>query len=79
MTVSVRLDPVLELRLREEARRLGITQSAYITQSLERSLGHRNPAELLRQIRSGAKVGRSDLSENVSALMKARMREKHSG
>ena len=44
----------------------------------ERVLGIKNPATLLKQIRSGGKMTRPHASASVSATMKARLRAKHS-
>jgi len=77
MAVSVRLDPVLEAKLTQQANLLGITKSAFIKDALERVLGTKNPAVLLKEVRSGGKLGRRDASANVSRLMKAKLRAKH--
>ena len=77
MAVSVRLDPVIEARLTQQAVLLGISKSAFIKDAIERMLGLQNPATLLRQIRRSGKMGRPDASANVSASMKARLRAKH--
>ena len=76
MTLSVRLDPVLEARVDEEARRLGISRSEFVKDALERVLGRKNPAKLLRAVRSGTPTGRTRASENVSAQVKAKLRAK---
>jgi predicted DNA-binding protein len=76
MAVSVRLDPVVEAKLTQQARLLGITKSDFIKDALERVLGLKDPAALLREVRSGSKLGRSDASVKVSSLMKARLRAK---
>ena len=76
MAVSVRLDPVIEAKLTQQARLLGITKSDFIKDAIERVLGVRNPAALLREVRSGGKLGRRDASASVSRLMKARLRAK---
>jgi predicted transcriptional regulator len=38
MAISVRLDPALEARLDQEARRLGVTRSEFVKDALERVL-----------------------------------------
>lgn len=76
MAVSVRLDPVVEARLTQQANLLGVTKSDFIKDALERVLGMKDPAALLRDVRSGRKLGRKDASTNVSRLMKARLRAK---
>ncbi len=78
MAVSVRLDPVVEAKLTQQANLLGVTKSDFIKDALERVLGMKDPAALLRQIRSGGRQGRRDTSSNVSRLMKARLRAKRS-
>ena len=78
MALSVRLEPELEARLEQEARRLGISKSRFVKDALERVLGLKNPAELLRQVRSGTPLGATDSSEHVSRQVREKLREKHS-
>ena len=78
MTLTVRLDPIIEARLEQEARRLGISKSEFVKEALERVLGLKNPAELLQQVRSNTPLDATDLSEQVSQLMREKLREKHS-
>jgi len=52
MTFTLRLDPTLEARIFQEVRRLGISESAFMQDVLERALGMKNPAELLDAVRS---------------------------
>lgn len=74
MAISVRLEPELEAMLVAEARRRGSTKSEVVKDAVERLLGRRDPAELLREVRSGEPMGDPDASENVSAKMKAKLR-----
>ncbi len=74
MAVSVRLDPLLEAKLTQQAKLLGVTKSDFIKDAIERVLGIKDPAALLRGVRSGSKLGRSDASANVSRQMKAKLR-----
>jgi predicted DNA-binding protein len=74
MTLSVRLEPELEAMLAAEARRRGTTKSEVVKDAVERLLGRRNPAELLREVRGGEPMGDPAASENVSAKMKAKLR-----
>ena len=74
MTISVRLDPILEAKLTQQANLLGITKSDFIKDAIERVLGMRNPAALLREVRSSGKLGRRNASANVSRLVKAKLR-----
>lgn len=76
MAVSVRLAPVIEAKLTQQAALLGISKSAFIKDAIERVLGLQNPATLLRQVRRSGKMGRPDASANVSALMKTQLRAK---
>ena len=76
MAVSVRLDPIVEAKLAQQAKLLGITKSDFIKDAIERVLGVKNPAALLHEVRRGRKLGRRDASANVSRLMKAKLRAK---
>lgn len=78
MAISVRLEPDLEARVEAEARRLGITKSQLVKDALERMLGFKNPAELLKRVRSGTPMGDPDASEGVSDKMKERLRAQYS-
>lgn len=79
MALSVRLEPELEARIEQEARRLGVSKSDVIKDSLERTLGLKNPSVLLDQVRQGKISMDADLSESVSEKMKSKLRAKHSG
>ncbi len=76
MAVSVRLDPLLEAKLTQQAALLGVTKSEFIKDALERVLGAKNPATLLDQVRQAGKMGRLEASTRVSASMKAKLRAK---
>lgn len=78
MTLSVRLEPTIEARLAQEARRLGISKSKFVKDALERVLGLKDPAKLLKQVRSGTPVGAADTSQRVSEKVRTKLREKHS-
>lgn len=71
--ISIELDPTLETRLHQEARRLGLTESAFIRDLLERSLSLSNPADLLRRVRSNTPMGDPEASENVSDKIRAKL------
>lgn len=79
MALSVRLDPAVEARVEQEARRLGINKSEFVKDALERALGLKDPAVLLKQVRSRTPMGAVNTSEHVSDQVRARLREKHSG
>jgi predicted DNA-binding protein len=76
MALSVRLDPILEAQIAQEAKRLGITKSEFIKDTLERALGLKSPAELLEEVRSGTPMGDPHASENVSEKVRAKLRAK---
>jgi len=76
MALSVRLDPSIEARIEQEARRLGISKSEFVKDALERVLGLKNPAELLKQVRRGTPIGATDTSERVSEKVRKKLREK---
>ena len=78
MTLTVRLDAALETKLDQEARRLGVTKSEFVKDALERVLGLKDPAALLKAVRGGRPMGDPNASQNVSTRMKARLREKRS-
>ena len=74
MAMSVRLDALLETRVEQEARRLGLSKSAFVKNALARVLGDSNPATLLRQVRSGKPMGDPTASSTLSIKMKTRLR-----
>jgi hypothetical protein len=76
MTLTVRLDSALETKVDQEAKRLGITKSEFVKDALERVLGIKNPAALLKVVRSRKPMGHPNASTNVSARMRAKLREK---
>jgi RHH-type rel operon transcriptional repressor/antitoxin RelB len=76
MALSVRLEPALEARVVQEARRLGITKSEFVKDALERVLGLKDPCALLRQVRSNAPMGRADASEATGRQLQAKLRAK---
>lgn len=78
MTLSVQLDPLIAAHLEQEAHRLGISQAEFVQDALERVLGLKNPAQLLKQVRSNTPVGTADRSERASELIRAKLHEKHS-
>ena len=76
MPMSVRLDPALEASVDQEARRLGLTKSEFVKDTLQRVLGLKSPARLLKAVRSWSPMGDPGASQNVSARMKAKLRAK---
>ncbi|WP_131112054.1 CopG family transcriptional regulator [Sulfuricystis thermophila] len=82
MALSVRLDPLLESRVEQEARRRGITKSEVVKDALERMLGMKSPSAVYRQIieRQPYAVNepQTEYSENSGEKFKALLRAKHS-
>ncbi len=78
MTLSVRLDSALETMVDQEARRLGVSKSEFVKDALERVLGLKNPASLLKTVRSGIPMGNSNASQDAAARMKEKLLEKRS-
>ena len=74
MTLTLHLDPTLEARVSQEARRLGISESAFVQDVLQRALGMKNPAELLDAVRSNTPMGDPDASEHVSDRIREKLR-----
>ena len=52
MAVSVRMDPLLERELEAAAKRKGMTKSQFIIDAVERSLGRKNPYELMMALKA---------------------------
>jgi len=78
MTLSVRLDPVLEARVDAESRRRGVSKSEVVKDALERVLGLKDPHALLQQVRSATPMRRPDASQATGRGLKAKLRAKRS-
>lgn len=50
MTVSVRMNRLLELEIERAAARLGITKSQFIISAVEQALGRKSPASIYHQV-----------------------------
>ena len=50
MTVSVRMDPLMEKELEQAAKRRGITKSQFIIEAVECALGRNHPGELYLKV-----------------------------
>ena len=61
MTVSVRMEPLLEKELEMAAKRQGITKSQFVIAAVERALGRKNPYALLLQVKA-------EMAQNPQAL-----------
>lgn len=51
MTISVRMNALLEKELELAAKRQGVTKSQFVIDAVERALGHKDPYKLLLQVR----------------------------
>lgn len=52
MTISVRMDPLLERELELAAKRKGVSKSQFVIEAVERALGRRNPYELMMALKA---------------------------
>ena len=52
MTVSVRMDPLLEIQLEQAAKRKGITKSHFIIDAVKDALGRKNTYELMLALKA---------------------------
>ena len=52
MTVSVRMDPLLEIQLEQAAKRKGITKSQFIIDAVKDALGRKNTYELMLALKA---------------------------
>jgi len=76
--LSIRLTPELGARLSERARQQRVTKSKLVNDLLRQALAPApNAFELLERIRAqyGIKPGSGNASENVSAKVKAKLRQ----
>lgn len=73
MSLSIQLDPILEAKISQEAQRLGISESDFVKDSLERILGFKNPYQLLQQVRSGSTIGDYYASEDTGRKFKEKL------
>jgi hypothetical protein len=73
MSLSIELDPILAAQIAQEARRLGMSETDFVKDTLERALGFKDPAMLLDQVCSYTPMGDPHASENVSEKFKAKL------
>ncbi len=52
MTISVRMDPLLERELELAAKRQGVTKTQFVIGAVERALGRKNPYELMMTLKA---------------------------
>ena len=85
MAVSVRMEALLERELELAAQRRGISKSQFIIEAVESALGHKDPGQLLLQVREefapmraaeaaagGAVLPPGSHAERLRALLRAR-------
>lgn len=89
MTISVRMDPLLEKELELAAKRQGVTKSQFVIDAVERALGRRNPYELMMALKAeepqgaygadAASAGAESPYETEAArdAIKSRLKGKH--
>lgn len=84
MTLSVRLEPDLELAFEREVKRRSVTKSQFINQLLREALQPKDPVALLMAIREkhglpdpAQQSERTDKAAQVQALVQAALRQKH--
>lgn len=83
MTLSVRMNPLLEKELERAARRLGVTKTQFVVSAVERALGHNDPATLYQQVMEEAASYRTAKGFNENgqrsgkATVQRRLRARH--
>lgn len=74
MTISVRMDPLLERELELVAKKKGVTKSQFVIEAVERALGRRNPYDLMMTFKveeeravynAGARNSAADIAKEV--------------
>jgi hypothetical protein len=89
MTVSVRMDPLLEKELELAAKRQGVTKSQFVIDAVERALGRRNTYELMMALKAeepqvayrvGDAAGTTELpydTDTAKDAVKVKLKTKH--
>ncbi len=77
MTISVRMDPLLEKELEMAAKRQGMTKTQFVIDAVERALGRKDPMALLHQVREEFAPYHSKVPQSSPALepVKQRVRD----
>jgi predicted DNA-binding protein len=77
MTISVRMDPLLEKELEMAAKRQGVTKSQFVIDAVERALGHKDPLALLQQVREEFAPYHANVAQSAPELspLKQRVRD----
>ncbi len=84
MTVSVRMNPLLERELEVAAKQRGVSKSQFIVQAVQRALGQKDPYALLLKLQAGAQactdsdsfVRASDLADEPASSTNDPLRRK---
>ncbi len=89
MTISVRMNPLLERELALAAKRQGVTKSQFVIDAVERSLGRKHSFELMQRLTAEEDAGGGALAkafkgqerpyetDNSRARLVAKLVEKH--
>lgn len=71
MTISVRMDPLLEKELELAAKRQGVTKSQFVIDAVERALGRKHSFDLMMRLKAEEEAA-------GTALIKAFKGQEHS-
>ena len=83
MTVSVRMDPLLEKELELAAKSRGMSKSQFIIEAVQKSLGRKNPYDLMMALKAEEPVapyGATDApyeTDSAKAALVAQLKDKH--
>lgn len=89
MTISVRMDPLLEKELELAAKRQGVTKSQFVIDAVEHALGRKHSFNLMLQVKAEEEAAGTALmeafqgqeqsyeTEESRANLVARLSEKH--
>jgi predicted DNA-binding protein len=68
MTVSVRMNPLLENELEQAAKRQGVSKSQFVIDAVERALGRRNTYELMMTFKAEEPRGVYAVTDGVQSI-----------
>lgn len=89
MTVSVRMNPLLENELEQAAKRQGVSKSQFVIDAVERALGRRNTYDLMMTLKAeeprasfavdadSASVDQPYSTDSAKEIIQARLKAKH--
>lgn len=67
MTVSVRMNPLLENELEQAAKRQGVSKSQFVIDAVERALGRRNTYDLMMTLKAEEPRGESAVTADTQS------------